>query len=164
MANLSLRKLRETDFEYFRQAWDWMQERPDLYGENEGFANYYEFVSPPPELQYYGLFADGQLIGVAALRLEGKRSCRAGLIVPKRPRFRAIASLLSELQRQFFQDFNGEALWICVPSKTHTIAQRFAQWFGWKSTQPGVFTFTLFDFLSQNHVYQENAASRATSH
>lgn len=76
MDDLFLRKLQETDFAYFRLAWDWMQQRPDLYGENEGFRNYYEFVSPPETLQYFGLFSGRELIALASFRLEGKKACR----------------------------------------------------------------------------------------
>jgi len=159
---LSLRTLQETDSNEFRQAWMWMQERPDLYGENEGFADYQEFVSPPPELRYYGLFAGGRLIGVASFRLEGKKSCHFGLIAPSRPQFRAIASLLMELQRQFFSDFGGEALWICVPPESHTVAQKLADWFGWKMAAPGLFTFTVFDFLNNEH--QKNTTRHAVAH
>lgn len=164
MDDLFLRKLQETDFAYFRLAWDWMQQRPDLYGENEGFRNYYEFVSPPETLQYFGLFSGRELIALASFRLEGKKACRFGLIAPPRPRFRAIATLLQELQRQFFTDFGGEALWICVPPKSHEVAQKLVGWFHWKPVAPGLFTYTVFDFL--NHEQQKNTAiaSHATAH
>lgn len=161
MAGLSLRAAEPTERELFRQAWNWMQARPDLYGENEGFANFAEFCKPPDVLRYFGLFDGEQLIALASFRLEGKKSCRFGLIAPPKPRFRAIAAMLWELQRQFFEDFGGEALWICVPADSHSVAQRFAGWFGWKPSSPGLFTFTVFDFLSHEH--QENSASYATA-
>lgn len=161
---LSLRKVDSSERELFLRAWGWMRERPDLYGENEGFANFAEFCAPPEVLQYFGLFDEGQLIALASFRLEGKKACRFGLIAPPRPRFRAIAALLQELQRQFFADFGGEALWVCVPPKSHEVAQKLVGWFHWKPVAPGLFTFTVFDYL--NHEQQENTAiaSHATAH
>lgn len=163
MSGLSLRKLRETDVEYLRPAWDWMRQRPDLYGENEGFANFAEFCRPPDVLQYFGLFEGGELIGLASLRLEGKKSCRAGLIAPPNPQFRPIVSLMLELQRQFFDVFGGEALWIFVPPDTHNVAQKLVTWFGWKPSGPGLFTFTVFDHLN-SYEYRENTQDRPTAH
>lgn len=162
--DLSLRKVDPSESKLFRQAWDWMQQRPDLYEENEGYADFAEFCQPPDVLQYFGLFAEQQLIGLASFRLEGKKACHFGLIAPPRPRFRAIAALLRELQRQFFADFGGEALWISVPATTHPVSQKMAGWFGWKPIAPGLYTFTIFDFLS--HEQQKDAAEPgyATTH
>ena len=160
---LILRKLDASDAGLFAQAWDWMQQRPDLYGENEGFANFTEFCQPPDVLQYFGMFEGDALIGLASLRLEGKKSCRAGLIAPENPRFRQIVSLMLELQRQFFEDFGGEALWICVPSGSHEVAQKLVGWFGWKPISPGLFTFTVFDHLN-SYEYEGNAKNSTASH
>lgn len=154
---LALRSLSGDDREYFRQAWDWMQLRPDLYGENEGFANLAEFMNPPEVLKYMGLFEDGNLLAVASLRLEARKSCRFGLICPENPRFRSIASLLVELQKRYFEDFGGESLWVAVPAESHEVAQKLVQWFGWKSNGPGVFTFTLFDYLRVKDEFEKNA-------
>lgn len=160
---LLLRKVEPLEQDVFQQAWNWMQQRPDLYGENEGFANFAEFCAPPSVLRYFGLFANDQLIGLASLRLEGKKSCRAGLIAPPKPKFRAIASLLKELQRQFFEGFGGEALWICVPSGSHSVAQKLACWFHWKPIAAGMFTFTVYDFLSNEQQENTARASYATA-
>lgn len=161
-AVLSLRPLTSSDQSHFRQAWEWMQERPDLYSDNEGYYDLAEFLNPPDVLRYYGLFESGQLIGVASFRLEGKKACRFGLIAPPLPRFRSIASLLFELQRQFFEGFGGEALWIYVPPHSHEVAQKLVGWFGWKPIAPGLFTFTIFDYL--NYEQQKDATGRTASH
>lgn len=145
---LELRKAQPSETELFWQAWGWMHDHPELYRENEGFADFAEFCAPPEVLQYFGLFEDGQLIGLASFRLEGRKACHFGLIAPKCPRFRSISSLLLELQRQFFEVFGGEALWMSVPPDSHQVAQKLARWFGWKPVAPGLFTFTVFDFLN----------------
>lgn len=162
---LALRTLQADDEAHFRQAWDWMQLRPDLYGENEGFADFADFIAPPQELKYFGLFEDGQLIAVASLRLEAKKSCRFGLIAPENPRFRSIASLLKELQRIFFDQFEGEALWVALPPESHEVAQKLVGWFGWKPAGQGLFTFTVFDYLKAKDEQQKDSASasRATA-
>lgn len=162
MGNLSLRPVSGVD--EMRRAWEWMQANPHLYRDNEGFASFEEFSAPPDVLRYFSLLDNGELIGLASFRLEGKKSCRFGLIAPSNPQFRAITPLLDELQRQFFEDFGGEALWIYVPPETHHVAQKLVAWFGWKKLADGLFTLTVFDYLKANNVYQENTTSRATSH
>lgn len=162
VAPLTLRKVYASEGDIYAQAWQWMQQRPDLYSENEGFADFAEFCAPPDVLQYFGMFEGEEMIGLASLRLEGKKSCRAGLIAPANPRFRQIVSLMLELERQFFENFGGEALWICVPPGSHEVALKLVGWFGWKPIGPGLFTFTIFDFLNYEH--QENATNRATAH
>ncbi len=161
---LSLRVVEPTEQELFQQAWDWMHARPDLYSENEGYSNFAEFCNPPEVLRYYGLFQNGALIGLASFRLEGKKACHFGLIAPARAHLRSISTLLMELQRQFFDVFGGEALWISVPADSHLVAQKLAEWFGWKPIAPGLLTFTVFDYLKAQNEYQENATSCATAH
>lgn len=161
---LALRKVQPTETELFRQAWDWMHLNPALYRENEGFANFADFCAPPDVLQYFGLFSGDQLIGLASFRLEGKKACHFGLIAPPRPSLRAIAALLLELQRQFFESFGGEVLWISVSAETHTVAQKLAAWFHWKPVAPGLFTFTVFDYLSHEQQKNTAIASHATAH
>jgi hypothetical protein len=151
---LRLRRLDpKMDQPDYLTAWAWMDAQPDLYRQNWGFDDFYQFIAPPFQVADFFIEDDDQPLAFASL-LEHKPGIHQFcLIAPARPRVRAILRVLAELQRRFFAEMGGWYLFISLQDAPQfDRAARMARMMGWRQIQPRYFEMTLVDQLGKQHV------------
>ena len=141
--------------EQLLQVQEWAHLQPERYAHDVTLQEPGWLLRPKPDIdEFLLLTADLTPIAYASLHGNDYGEHNFGMVTPARPQLRTIIHALQFLERFYFEQMHGNAVFVDVPTaELFNPNRRLALAFGWQARQAGDRTFigkTKAEFYGQS--------------